>query len=127
MRENSERPSSWGDCERLGPGKHHSKEVRILNRILRYTDAGLRWETDPRHAELLLKALALDRSANSVCTPCTKPKDPESLEEQEEITALANPDGYSAGVPNNFDNPCAGVIKHSEQLTEEQSFKENPL
>ena len=47
------------------------KEIRILNRILRLTDNGLRYEADPRHAEMLVKALGLD-NASSVLTPGIK-------------------------------------------------------
>ena len=31
-------------------------EIRILNRIVRLTEDGLRYEADPRHAALLVKA-----------------------------------------------------------------------
>ena len=47
------------------------KEIRILNRILRLTDAGLRYEADPRHAEMLIRALDMG-SASSVMTPGVK-------------------------------------------------------
>ena len=47
------------------------REIRILNRILRLTDDGLRYEADPRHAEMLVRALDL-ASASSVLTPGVK-------------------------------------------------------
>ena len=47
------------------------REIRILNRILRLTDDGLRYEADPRHAEMLVRALDLE-SASSVLTPGVK-------------------------------------------------------
>ena len=47
------------------------REIRILNRILRLTDDGLRYEADPRHAEMLVRALDLE-SASSVMTPGIK-------------------------------------------------------
>ena len=82
----------------------------MLNRILRYTEQGLRWEADPRHAELLIKALALEDAKKGVCTPCVKPKDPEDLEEQEEIRQLDDPDGYS-NPELDFKNSCMGIIR----------------
>ena len=53
----------------IGEGTGCVKEIRILNRILRLTDQGLRYEADPRHAELLVQALDL---TNSVTTPGVK-------------------------------------------------------
>ena len=46
----------------IGEGPDCVKEIRILNRILRLTDQGLRYEADPRHAELLVQALDLTKS-----------------------------------------------------------------
>ena len=53
----------------IGEGPNCVKEIRILNRILRLTDQGLRYEADPRHAELLVQALDLTKS---VITPGVK-------------------------------------------------------
>ena len=53
----------------IGEGPDCVKEIRILNRILRLTDQGLRYEADPRHAELLVQALDLTKS---VITPGVK-------------------------------------------------------
>ena len=47
------------------------QEIRILNRILRLTKDGLRYEADPRHAEMLIKALGLE-DATPVVTPGVK-------------------------------------------------------
>ena len=47
------------------------REIRILNRILRLTDDGLRYEADPRHSEMLVRALDM-ASASSVLTPGVK-------------------------------------------------------
>ena len=32
---------------RLGPGADDAKELTVLNRVLRYTDAGYEYEADP--------------------------------------------------------------------------------
>ena len=47
------------------------REMRILNRIVRLSDDGLRYEADPRHAEMMIKAMDLS-SANPVLTPGVK-------------------------------------------------------
>lgn len=59
---------------RLGRAKDDLKEMRVLNRIVRITDRGLKYEADPRHAELLAKSLNLDlqKGSNAVVTPGVK-------------------------------------------------------
>ena len=52
------------------------REMRILNRIVRLTDQGLRYEADPRHAEMIIKSLGLE-SGTSVSTPGIKEADPD--------------------------------------------------
>ena len=56
----------------LGAGCDDAKEVRILNRYVRWkSDGGKNWmeyEPDPRHAELIVKSLNL-QSAEGVTTP----------------------------------------------------------
>ena len=43
--------------EVLGPDKDQCAEVRVLNRILRWTKHGIEYEVDPRHVEIMLKQL----------------------------------------------------------------------
>ena len=45
---------------RLGTGGKDLKEVKILNRMLRVTSKGLKYEADTRHAVLLAKELGLE-------------------------------------------------------------------
>ena len=56
---------------RLGTDEKDDKEIRILNRILRITPKGLEYEADPRHVELLAKALNLE-NCKPVATPGLK-------------------------------------------------------
>ena len=66
---------------RLGGGKDDDKCMRILNRIIRWTDAGLRIEADPRHVEILIKEMGLEE-ANSVKTPGVKDRERDENNEQ---------------------------------------------
>ena len=59
----------------LGPEKKDDKSIRILNRCLEWRHDGLHLEADPRHAELILKELGLEK-ASTVSTPAVK-TDPE--------------------------------------------------
>ena len=45
--------------EQLGCGEGMQEEVRILNKIVRQTSAGIELEADPRHAEIVVKELGL--------------------------------------------------------------------
>eukprot|EP00969_Alexandrium_andersonii_P008535 372438-Alexandrium_andersonii.AAC.1 len=42
---------------RLGHGPQDLREVKLLNRIIRWAPTGLRYEADPRHAEQLFRDL----------------------------------------------------------------------
>ena len=55
----------------LGPGDQDLKEVRVLNRVIRWTDESIEYEADQRHAEIVTKEMGLDGS-NSVKTPGVK-------------------------------------------------------
>ena len=55
----------------LGPGSEHEQEVRILNRIVRWTESGIAYEPDQRHAEMVVRDLGLEQ-AKAVATPGTK-------------------------------------------------------
>ena len=57
----------------IGEGPGCLKETRVLNRIVRLTSEGIRYESDPMHAELLLKSL--DVVSNSAATPGHKDKE----------------------------------------------------
>ena len=60
------------EAHRLGPGAEDDKEARVLNRIVRWTDAGIEYEADPRQAEKLLRDLKVDDGVKSVSTPGVK-------------------------------------------------------
>ena len=62
------------DCKirgRLGTDATDMKEIRILNRIVRIVEKGLVYEADPRHVELLVKALGM-QDCKPVATPGIK-------------------------------------------------------
>ena len=53
----------------LGPGDGQVKEVRILNRTLRWTAVGIEYEPDQRHADRIVEELG-QRKSKAVQTPC---------------------------------------------------------
>ena len=57
---------------RIGPAPADGKAVRILNRVLQWTDHGLEWEADQRHSELIVRHCNLDERSKAVVTPGEK-------------------------------------------------------
>ena len=51
----------------MGPDKDDSKEIKILNRIIRYTNKGLELEADLRHSELIVSQLGLTEAKELSC------------------------------------------------------------
>ena len=45
--------------EMLSGGKGDVQEVKILNKIVRWTETGVELEADPRHADIVVKELGL--------------------------------------------------------------------
>ena len=70
---------------RLGPGKKDAKEVRVLNRIIRWCEDRIEYEADPRQVERLISECGLD-GANGVATPGVRPTF-KKLEEDTELPA----------------------------------------
>ena len=75
----------------LGAGRDDAKEVRILNRYVRWdSDGGRNWieyEPDPRHAELIVKSLNLE-SVKGVTTPPVKKRLEDVLTTSPQLDAL---------------------------------------
>ena len=78
----------------IGAGEDHVKEARILNRIVRATQAGWEYEPDSRHAEILIKELNLV-GAKGVSSPTEEEKMHE-LEANEEVMDAKDHRGFRA-------------------------------
>ena len=65
----------------LGPNRVGDEvtEMSVLNRIFRWTSAGIEYEADPRHAEIIINELGLT-NCRPVATPGVKPNKGESGE-----------------------------------------------
>ena len=60
---------------RLGPG--HDSEATVLNRCVPYSDSGLSWEADPRHAGLAVAELELQAVRPQTGPDGAKPNAPQ--------------------------------------------------
>ena len=67
---------------RLGPGEGDAKEVRLLNRIITWTDEGIEIEADQRHVDIAIKQLGLEK-AKAVSTAGVKEKEEEEGDGEE--------------------------------------------
>ena len=54
----------------LGGGPNDSREIKLLNRTLRWEEQGISWEADKRHAQIVIEKLSLG-NARGVSTPGT--------------------------------------------------------
>ena len=53
--------------------------MRILNRMIHWTDSGIEYEVDHRHAEIMLAELGLGMGSKNVTTPGVQMKREESV------------------------------------------------
>ena len=56
----------------MGPGKGDVKEMRILNRIVCWTEDGIEYEGDQRHVEICLREPRLGEESKELAIPCEK-------------------------------------------------------
>ena len=56
---------------KIGPETHQEKEVRVSNRIIRWTRHGLEFEVGPRHAEKIVCDRGMEK-ARGLSTPCVQ-------------------------------------------------------
>jgi hypothetical protein len=71
---------------RLGPDDEDDKQTRLLNRVIEWTPAGIKYEPDQRHAEIIVKMMKLDQS-NAVGSPGVKDAKFDPHEEEELLDA----------------------------------------
>ena len=87
---------------RLGPGPKYSKIMRVLNRVVEWTDNSIIYEAEQRHDEILCNELGYKADSKGVVTPGMKPQgDPEedetlSEEDSSRFRALAARANYLA-------------------------------
>ena len=57
---------------RLGPEDTDDKCIRILNRVVTWTDNGIEYEADQRHSDIIISKLGYGKETNGVVTPGEK-------------------------------------------------------
>ena len=66
-------------ADTLGPDKDQVQEVRVLDRVIRWTPNGLEYEPDQRHADMVVKQLGLEK-----CRHVSTPSAAETAKEKQE-------------------------------------------
>ena len=56
----------------LGPEPEDTKEIRILNRTLRWTTRGLELEADGKHVQTVISEMGLETDSKGLDTPLPK-------------------------------------------------------
>ncbi len=64
---------------RIGPATTDEKSIRILNRILTWTEDGIEYEADQRHAEIVAKAC--EGNKRNISTPGEKEEESDIMDE----------------------------------------------
>ena len=65
----------------IGPGPSHDKYMRLLNRVITWSDEGITIEGDQRHAELIVKSFGMSATSRGLATPIESDRHPELNEE----------------------------------------------
>ena len=90
---------------RLGPGNEGDKGVGIFNGIVTWTADGIRYETDQRHAEIIICQVGLNDGSSSLSTPGVKD----------------NQDGSERKVGNKEATQCTGLVARANYLCQDRS------
>ena len=80
-----------------GPQPHDSKSIRILNRVTTWSNEGITYEADQRHAEILIYDMGLSNESKSVGTPGIKPISEEQCNWDVEADSGDCCQGFGAG------------------------------
>ena len=83
------------ESARLGPGDKDGKEAKVLNRVVRWTNDGIKYEADPRQVETRIRDLSLE-GAKSLGTPGVKPTNEQLANEQSSKERQCRPRPWQA-------------------------------
>ena len=84
---------------RLGPEDSDDQAVRILNRVVEWTDEGIRYEADQRHAEIIIHSLGLQGESRTLSVPGEKRKAGEEEEDEPEKINPRHPKDNAVALP----------------------------
>ena len=118
---------------RIGPGISDDKSIRILNRVVTWTDGGIEYEADQRHAEIIVKSLGMQADSKGVATPGSRrewtPEDEKELSTEDATAYRAcvargnylTQDGHtvrSEGIKQKYVQTHRGRLDSAEKIRE---------
>ena len=71
----------------IGPDAGQQLEARVLNRVIRWEEAGISWEPDPRHVEVMIEQMG-QKGAKLLKTPGVKEEKKSDRELREDIDTI---------------------------------------
>ena len=104
----------------LGPGEAHKREVRVLNRIIRWGPDGVEHEPDQRHAEQVVETMNMQK-AKSVTTPGSRDDAAKAHKENESCDHTDSQQMVTSSVD------CAGLETVTSSVNPVQSGSVIPL
>jgi len=104
----------------LGKGTGCQSEVKILNKIVRYTDDGVELEADPRHAEIVIKELGLE-TAKISRVPGTKSTEHKKDKEKDATPERVQVIEEELILEGEIDHVEQGYDSNAEDSEEEES------
>ena len=109
---------------RIGPDRNDEKEMRILNRIVTWTDEGIDYEGDQRHVEICMANLGIVPESREVGTPIEKERG-DVKEKSAAAAALAKSSAEAAAEEEWLDNSDStryrGLIARMNYLGQDRS------
>ena len=81
--------------EHLGDGPECVKEVKILNKIVRYTTTGVELEADPRHAEMVINDLGLKGAKGSTIPGSKAVRVHENMKARVDVAMIVDEEDYT--------------------------------
>ena len=83
---------------RIGPSDKDDKAIRILSRVVTWTEEGIEYEADQRHAEIIIKEARLTAEAKTVISPGIRPSEAKEEEDDEDEVEATEASRYRAVV-----------------------------
>ena len=65
--------------EILGPEEGSKKEIKVLNRTIRWTSSGVEYEPDQRHADLIITEMGMTKAKTVVSPTAPEDKDEKNI------------------------------------------------
>ena len=106
----------------IGPEPTDDKSIRILNRVIEWTQDGIEYEADQRHAEIIIRDAGLDSSAKTAITPRVKTAPSDKPIEEKEFSSTQSTMYPAISARGNYRSPDrSGIPFFIKELSRKMS------